>query len=70
MNTNRIRSALLAALLSGAAAPALAADASSCYAVGDMDTRSYCLAKARHEPSMCYAIERADLRVQCLAEVR
>lgn len=52
------------------AGPARAADAGACYAIGDMDTRNLCLAKARKDPSMCYAIQRSDLRSQCLAEVR
>jgi hypothetical protein len=70
MNTNRIRSVLVVALLVSATAPSFAADASTCYTVGDMDARNDCLAKARHEPSMCYAIQRADMRARCLAEVR
>jgi len=47
-----------------------AADASSCYVIGDPDARAYCLARARRDPGTCYAIQRPDLRTQCLAEVR
>lgn len=47
-----------------------AADAGSCYAIGDSDQRNFCLAKARKEPGQCYAIQSQGLRAQCLAEVR
>lgn len=50
--------------------PAASGDAGTCYTIGDMDARSYCLAKARKDAGMCYSIQRADLRAQCLAEVR
>lgn len=59
---------LLAAIL--AAAPATAADLSSCYVIGDSDQRNFCIAKAKREPSQCYAIANGAVRAQCLAEVR
>jgi hypothetical protein len=51
-----------------AAGAALAANAGSCYAISDPDSRTWCLAKAHREPSSCYAIQRANIRAQCLAE--
>lgn len=42
---------------------------SACYSISDADIRSFCLARARHEPAQCYNIMRQDLRQQCLAEV-
>lgn len=47
-----------------------AADAGSCYAIGDSDQRNYCLAKAHRDSGRCYAIQRQDVRSTCLAEVR
>jgi hypothetical protein len=60
----------LLAILYVVAPPALAADASSCYAVPDADARAYCLAKAHGDPSRCYSIQDSGLRSQCFAEVR
>lgn len=57
-------------LFTAGTAPAVAADAASCYAIQDADARVYCLAKARQEPSACYSIQSSGLRSQCLAEVR
>lgn len=70
MNINRILAALLALSMAYIVAPARADDAGACYTIGNMDARSLCLAKARHEPSMCYAIQRGDVRAECLAETR
>lgn len=47
-----------------------AADIGPCYTISNADSRAYCLAKARGEPSMFYAIQAADMRAACLAEVR
>lgn len=47
-----------------------AADAGACYAVPDVDTRTFCLAKAHNDLGRCYSIGRADVRAMCLAEVR
>lgn len=47
-----------------------AADAGSCYGIGDADARAYCLAKAHQEPSGCYSIQDSGMRSSCLAEVR
>lgn len=52
-----------------AAQSAVAADASQCYAINDMDAKNFCLAKARNDRSMCYTIQSSALRSQCLAEV-
>jgi len=49
---------------------AFAGDSSACYNVADADARTYCLARAKREPSQCYSIQRPDMRSQCLAEVR
>ena len=64
---------ILAAMVSAPAVlagPARAADAAACYAIGDADVRTACLARARRDPGMCYAVQRADRRAQCLAETR
>ncbi|MEN6544488.1 MAG: hypothetical protein ABFE07_00430 [Armatimonadia bacterium] len=53
-----------------AVAPAYATSSSACYNITDADARTFCLAKARSEPSQCYAIQRADKLAECLAEVR
>ena len=63
----------LASLLvpcAGPMGPAHAADAGTCYVIGDADARAACLARARQDPGMCYAVQRADVRARCLAEVR
>lgn len=60
----------LALLIMLTTSAAQAADAGACYAISNADSRAYCLAKARGEPSMCYAIQAADMRAACLAEVR
>ena len=59
---------LIALLLLSSSAHA--ADSGACYSIQDPDARSYCLARAKREPSLCYNIQRADLRSMCLAEVR
>ncbi len=60
----------LALLIMLTTSAAQAADAGACYTISNADSRAYCLAKARGEPSMCYAIQAADMRASCLAEVR
>lgn len=62
--------ATLAILIMVATSAAQAADTGACYTISNADSRAYCLAKARGEPSMCYAIQAADMRATCLAEVR
>ncbi len=52
------------------AVTAQAAGAGACYSINDADARTYCLAKAHHEPTQCYAVQNADMRAWCLAEVR
>lgn len=60
----------LALLIMIATGAVQAVDAGACYTISNADSRAYCLAKARGEPSMCYAIQAADMRAACLAEVR
>lgn len=62
-----LAASILLALSSGASS---ASDAIACYAIDDADARTYCLARARRDPSQCYAIQRPDVRAQCRAEVR
>lgn len=62
--------ALYLSVLLLTAAPAMATDAGSCYAISGADARAYCLAKAHGNPSGCYSIQSSDMRSQCLAEVR
>lgn len=64
-----MRAVLLFALML-IAAPAMASDAGSCYAIQSADARAYCLAKAHRNPSGCYSIQSSDMRSQCLAELR
>lgn len=44
--------------------------ASTCYGIGNPDTRAYCLARAHREVSRCYNIQAPDLRALCLSEIR
>ncbi len=60
----------LVLLIMLATSAAQAADAGACYMISNADSRAFCLAKARGEPSMCYAIQATDMRAACLAEVR
>jgi hypothetical protein len=61
---------ILALLIMIATSVVQAADAGACYTISNADSRAFCLARARGEPSMCYAIQAADMRAACLAEVR
>ena len=70
MNMKRFLTVLAASAMLHLATSARAADAGSCYSIGDSDARAHCIAKARKEPGMCYSIKSSDLRAACLAEVR
>lgn len=61
---------IAASFLALIASAAQASDSGACYTISDADARTYCLARARQQPSQCYAIQRADMRALCLAEVR
>lgn len=61
---------MVAALPAAHPGMARATDASTCYTIPDADARTFCLAKAHHDPGMCYAIQNTALRSECLAEVR
>lgn len=49
---------------------ASAEDTGSCYAITDMDARTWCLAKAHKDPGQCFSIQGSSARSMCLAEVR
>lgn len=70
MNPIRLLPLLAALAMIYVVAPARATDAGACYTISSQDARSYCLAKARKEPSPCYSIRNPDMRAQCLAETR
>lgn len=55
-------------ILIAALVPHAAMASGACYGVAG-DARSFCMAKAKRDPSYCYSIQNAGTRAACFAEV-
>ncbi len=42
----------------------------NCYSINNPDSKNYCLAQTKQQPSYCYSIYEQDTKNDCLAQIK